>query len=63
MSILLNEVSKVVSGKVFFVFVIYKNDGGKMHFSASSLNSSPEKSIFGHFEVIFLKVIVFPGRG
>ena len=34
-----------------------------MKFSESSQNSLSEKSIFGHFEVIFLHVKIFPWAG
>ena len=34
-----------------------------MQFFESSQNSIPEKSIFGHSEVIFLNVWIFPREG
>ena len=46
----------VVSGNVYFVIVIFNISGRKMRFSESSQNSVSEKSIFGHFEVIFLNI-------
>ena len=56
MSKSLHAVFKVVSGSVYFVIVIFNIHGPKMRFSESSQNSISEKSIFGHFEVIFLNV-------
>ena len=56
MSTSLHAVLKVVSGNVYFVIVIFNIRGRKMRFSESSQNSISEKSIFGHFEVIFLNV-------
>ena len=52
----LHAVFNVVSGNVYFVIVILSIYGRKMRFSESSQNSMSEKSIFGHFEVIFLNV-------
>ena len=48
-----HAVFNVVSGNVYFVIVIFNIHGQKMRFSESSQNSISEKSIFGHFEVIF----------
>ena len=56
MSTILHAVFDVVSGNVYFVIVIFNIDGRKMRFPESSQNSISEKSIFGHFEVIFLNV-------
>ena len=52
----LHAVSNVVSGNVYFAIVISNIRGRKKLFSESSQNSLSEKSIFGHFEVIFLNV-------
>ena len=46
---------------VYFVIVVFNICGRKMRFSESNQNSMSEKSIFGHFEVIFLNV--FQGGG
>ena len=56
MSTSLHAVFKVVSGNVHFVIVIFDIYDRKMRFSESTQNSMSEKSIFGHFEVIFLNV-------
>ena len=56
MSTSLHVVFNVVSGNVYFVIVIFNIHSQKMRFSGSSQNSMSEKSIFGHFEVIFLNV-------
>ena len=56
MSASLYAVFHVVFGNVNFVIVIFNIHGRKMRFSESSENSMSEKSIFGHFEVIFLNV-------
>ena len=56
MSTSIHAVVNVVFGNVYFVVVIFNNHGQKMRFSESSQNSISEKSIFGHFEVIFLNV-------
>ena len=53
MSTLLHAVFDVVFGNVFFVIVIFNIHGRKMQLFESSQNSISEKSIFGHFEVIF----------
>ena len=45
------------------LMLIFNIHGQKLRFSASSQNSSSEKSIFGHFENNFLKVWFFPGSG
>ena len=56
MSISLHAVFNVVSGNVYFVILIFIIHGRKMRFSESRQNSISEKSIFGHFEVIFLNI-------
>ena len=56
MSTSLHAVFNVVSGNVYFVIVIFNICGRKMQVSENSQNSISEKSIFGHFEVIFLNV-------
>ena len=56
MSTSLHAVFNVVSGIVYFVLVIFNIHGRKMRFSESSQIYMSEKSIFGHFEVIFLNV-------
>ena len=56
MSTSLHAVFNVVSGNVYFVIVIFNIHGRKMRFSESSQKSISEKSIFGHFEVIFLNI-------
>ena len=56
MSTPLHAVFNVVSGNVYFVIVIFNLYGRKLRFSESTQNSMSEKSIFGHFEVIFLYV-------
>ena len=56
MSTSLHAVFNVVSGNVYFVLVIFNIYGQKLRFSENSQNSVSEKSIFGHFEVIFLNV-------
>ena len=56
MSTSLHAVFKVDFGTVYFVIVIFNIHGQKVRFSESSENSISEKSIFGHFEVIFLNV-------
>ena len=56
MSTQLHVVVIVVFGNVYFVLVIFNICGRKMRFSESSQNPVSEKSIFGHFEVIFLNV-------
>ena len=53
MSTSLHAVFIVVFGNVYFVLLIFSVCGQKMQFSESSQNSISEKSIFGHFEVIF----------
>ena len=63
MSTSLNAVFIVVSGNVFFVIVLSDIHGRKMRFSESSQNSMFEKSIFGHFEVIFLNLPFFSQGG
>ena len=63
MSTQLHAVFNVVSGKVNFLIVISNNRCQKMRFFESSQNSSPEKSIFGQFEVIFLNVWFFSRAG
>ena len=54
MSTSLHAILNVVSGNVEFVKCIIR--GRKLQFSASNQNSISEKSIFGHFEAIFLNV-------
>ena len=54
MSTSLHAVFNVVSGNVYFVIVIFDIQGRKLRFSESGEISLSEKSIFGHFEVIFL---------
>ena len=56
MSTSLHAVFNVVSGNVYLVIVVFNIHGRKMRFSESSQNSMSEKSIFGHFEVIFLNI-------
>ena len=56
MSKSIHPVFNVVFGNVYFVIVIFNIQGRKMRFSDSTQNSMSEKSIFGHFEVIFLYV-------
>ena len=56
MSTSLHAVFNVVFDNVGFVVVIFNIYGRKMRFSESSQNSLSKKSIFGHFEVIFLNV-------
>ena len=56
MSTLLHAVFNVVSGNVNFVVGIFNIHDQKMRFSESSQSSISEKSISGHFEVIFLYV-------
>ena len=56
MSTSLHAVFNVISGNVYFILVIFNIHGRKMQFSESSQSSMSEKSIFGHFEVIFLNV-------
>ena len=63
MSTSLHAVFNVVSGNVYFVIVVFNSRGRKMRFSESSQNSISEKSIFGHFEVIFLNIQFFPRAG
>ena len=48
---------------ILFFIVISHICGLKMRFSASSLSSLSEKSIFGHFEVIFPNVKTFLRAG
>ena len=56
MSKSLHAAFNLVSGNVYFAIVIFNIHGQKKRFSESSQNSTSEKSIFGHFEVIFLNV-------
>ena len=56
MSTSLHEAFNVVFGIVHFVIVVFNINGRKLPFSESSQNSMSEKSIFGHFEVIFVNV-------
>ena len=48
---------------LYFVIPVSISLGRKMRLSASSQISITAKSIFGHFEVIFLKIYVFLGVG
>ena len=52
----LHAVFNLSSGNEDFVIVIFNIHGQKVRFSESGQNSMSEKSIFGHFEVIFLNV-------
>ena len=63
MSTSLHTVFDVVFGNVYFNLVIFNIHGRKMRFSENSRNSMSEKSIFGHFEVIFLNVWFFSRAG
>ena len=56
MSTTLHAVFNVASCNVDFVLVISNIHGRKMRFSESSQNSMSEKSVFDHFEAIFLNV-------
>ena len=56
MSTSLHAVFNVISGNVYFVIVNFNIHGRKMRFSESTQKFMSEKSIFGHFEVIFLYV-------
>ena len=56
MSTSLHAVFNVVAGNVYFVIVTSNIHGRKMRFSESSQNIKYEKSIFGHYEIIFLNV-------
>ena len=59
----LHAVFNVASGNVYFVIGSSNIHGRKMRLSESSQNSMSEKSIFGHFEVIFLNVLSFSRTG
>ena len=63
MSTSLHAVINVIFGNIGFVTVIFNIHGQKMQISESSQNSIFEKSIFGHFEVIFLYVQIFLRAG
>ena len=63
MSTSLHAVFNVVSGYVYFVIVSFNIPRRKMRFSESSQNSISEKSIFGHFEIIFFNVWILPRAG
>ena len=63
MSTTLHAIVIVVSGNVYFLIVIFNLHGRKIRFSESSQNSISEKSIFGHFEVIFLNIQICPRAG
>ena len=63
MSKSLHAIIKVFSENVYFVTVIFTIPGQKLLISASSQNIITEKSIFGHFEVIFLNVEDFLRAG
>ena len=56
MSTSLHTAFDLVFGNVDSVIVIFNIHGQKMRFSESSQNSISNKSLFGHFEVIFLGV-------
>ena len=56
MSTSLHAIFNVISRNVNFVLVIFNIHGRKMRFLESTQDSMSEKSIFGHFEVIFLYV-------
>ena len=56
MSTSLHAAFHVASGNVYFVIVNFNIHGQKLRFSESTQNFIAEKSIFGHFEVIFLNV-------
>ena len=56
MSTTLHEAFNVIFGNVYIVIVIFNINGQKMQFFESSQNSISEKSIIGHFEVIFLNI-------
>ena len=62
MSTRLHAVFNVRFGNVDFITVIFIIHGRKSRFADSSQNSKSAKSIFGHFEVIFLTYKIFPGR-
>ena len=63
MSTSLHAIFNVVFGNVYCVIVIFNIHGQKMRLSESGQNSMSEKSIFGHFEVFFLNVQIFPRAG
>ena len=63
MSTSLHAIIIVVFGNVYFVIVIFNICGRKLRLSESSQNSISEKSIFGHFEVIFLHLQNFARVG
>ena len=63
MSTSLHAFFKAILGNVYFVIVIFNICGQKVRFSESSENSLSEKSIFGHFKVIFLDVSIFSRAG
>ena len=63
MSTSIHVVFNVVSGNEYFVKVISEIHGRKMRFSENSQNCLSEKSIFGHFEVIFLNVFFYQDGG
>ena len=56
MSTSLHAVFNVIFGNVNFCIVIFNIHGQKTRFSESSQKSMSEKSIFGHFEAIFLNI-------
>ena len=56
MSTSIHAVFNVAFGNIYFVIVIFIGCGRKIRLSESTQNSLTEKSIFGHFEVIFLNV-------
>ena len=63
MSTSLHAFFNVVFGNVYFFIVIFNLHGRKIRFSESSQNSISEKSIFGHFEVVFLNIQICPRAG
>ena len=63
MNISIHGFCKVVSGNKNFVTLIFNICGLKMRFFEISQIFISEKSIFGHFEVIFLNVYIFPRAG
>ena len=59
MSTSLHAVFHLIFGNVYFVIVVSYICRQKLRFSENSQNSISEKSIFGHFEVIFFQRISF----
>ena len=52
-------VFKVIFGNLYFFLLVFKTQGRKKRFSASSQSSIYEKMIFSHFRVMFLYVSIF----